>query len=221
MIFEEQFPVPRYTAASKIGNSVISLLWQLWCRCNPDHNKFSSSSNTTVVAIFPKLCLWRHSLCSTLRGIGREKLYRATLNDLKPLLSHKKSFTFQKRSMKMLLHWRANLADQNIQQPQKINLRVTYHPWLLSMKQTFNLIDTCQYCSTSRANQSLQSCMFTDECRFSKSRGLSANISFLPLPLPQFPVFGSCSFLTWPENPVPRVFIAPSRNTCYTGYTGD
>ena len=26
MIFEEQFPVARYTAASKIGNSVISLL---------------------------------------------------------------------------------------------------------------------------------------------------------------------------------------------------
>ena len=26
MIFEEQFPVPRYTAGSKIGNSVISLL---------------------------------------------------------------------------------------------------------------------------------------------------------------------------------------------------
>ena len=25
-IFEEQFPVPRYTAASKVGNSVISLL---------------------------------------------------------------------------------------------------------------------------------------------------------------------------------------------------
>ena len=80
MIFEEQFPVPRYTAASKIGNSVISLLWQLWCRCNTDHNKFSSSSNTTVVAIFPKLCLWRRSLCSNLRGIGPEKLYRATLS---------------------------------------------------------------------------------------------------------------------------------------------
>ena len=40
MIFEDQFPVPRYTAASKIGNSVISLLWQLRCRCNPHHNKF-------------------------------------------------------------------------------------------------------------------------------------------------------------------------------------
>ena len=77
-ILEEQFPVPRYIAASKIGNSVISLLWQLRCRCNPDHNKFSSLSNTTVVAIFPNLCLWRRSLCSKLGGIDPEKLYRAT-----------------------------------------------------------------------------------------------------------------------------------------------
>ena len=45
----------------------------------PDHNKFSSLSNTTVVAIFPKLCLWQRSLCSNLGGIGPEKLYRATL----------------------------------------------------------------------------------------------------------------------------------------------
>ena len=51
MILEEQFPVPRNTSVSKIGNSVISLLWQLRCHCNPDHNKFSSSS-TTVMAIF-------------------------------------------------------------------------------------------------------------------------------------------------------------------------
>ena len=80
MIFEEQFLVPRYTAARKIANSVISLLWQLRCCCNPDHNKFPSSSNTTVLAIFPKLCLWRRSLCSNLGGIGPEKLYRATLN---------------------------------------------------------------------------------------------------------------------------------------------
>ena len=78
-ILEEQFPVPRYTAASKIGNSVISLLWQLRCRCNPDHNKFSSLPNTTVVAIFPNLCFWRRSLCSNFRGIDPEKLYRATL----------------------------------------------------------------------------------------------------------------------------------------------
>ena len=78
-ILEEQFLVPRYTAASKIGNSVISLVWQLRCRCNPDHNKFSSLSNTTVVAIFPKLSLWRRSLCSNLGGIGPGKLYLATL----------------------------------------------------------------------------------------------------------------------------------------------
>ena len=78
-ILEEQFPVPRNTAASKIGNGVISLLWQLRCHCNPDHNKFSSLSNTTVMAIFPKLCLWRRSLCSNLGGIDLEKLYQATL----------------------------------------------------------------------------------------------------------------------------------------------
>ena len=83
-ILEEQFPVPRYTVASKIGNNVISLLWQLRCRCNPDHNKFSSLSNTTVVAIFPKLCLWRRGLCSNFVGIGPEKPYRATLTYSSP-----------------------------------------------------------------------------------------------------------------------------------------
>ena len=99
MIFEEQFPVPRYTAASKIGNSVISLLWQLRCRCNPDHNKFSSSSNTTVVAIFPKLCLWRRSLCSNLGGIDHEKLHRATLTE-----SDKHTLT-QNRAMNSLYYF--------------------------------------------------------------------------------------------------------------------
>ena len=80
MILEEQFQVPIYTAVSKIGNSVISLLWQLRCHCNPDHDKFSSLSNTTVAAMFSKLCLWRRSLCSNLGGIGPGKLYRATLS---------------------------------------------------------------------------------------------------------------------------------------------
>ena len=35
-----------------------------------------------MVAVFPKLCLWRRSLCSNLGGIGPEKLYRATLNPI-------------------------------------------------------------------------------------------------------------------------------------------
>ena len=32
-----------------------------------------------MVAIFPKLCLWRRSLCSNLGGVDPKKLYRATL----------------------------------------------------------------------------------------------------------------------------------------------
>ena len=49
-ILEKQFPVPRNTAARKIGNGIIPLLWQqLRCHWNPYQNKFSSSSNTTVL----------------------------------------------------------------------------------------------------------------------------------------------------------------------------
>ena len=46
---------------------------------HPDHNKFSSLSHTTVVAIFLNVCLWRRSLCSNWGSIDPEKLYRATL----------------------------------------------------------------------------------------------------------------------------------------------
>ena len=36
---ESNFFLINYTmAARKLGNGVISLLWQLWCHCNPDHN---------------------------------------------------------------------------------------------------------------------------------------------------------------------------------------
>ena len=63
----------------KTGNSVISSLGQLRCRCNPDHNKFSSLFIATVVAIFPNLCSWWRSLCSNLGFIDPEKLCRATL----------------------------------------------------------------------------------------------------------------------------------------------
>ena len=114
-IFEEQFPVPRYTAASKICNSVISLLLQLRCRCNPDKNKFSSSSNTTVVAIFPKLCLWRHSLCSNLRAIDPEKLYRATLHRqvaVGPSFFYSLYFTLFK--MDISLRWTVSVNPRSV-----------------------------------------------------------------------------------------------------------
>ena len=83
-ILEEQFPVPRNTAASKIGNGVISLLWQLRCYCNTDHNKCSSLSNTIVVAIFPNLCLsvWRRSFFILFWELLTLKNYRATLTPL-------------------------------------------------------------------------------------------------------------------------------------------
>ena len=62
-LLEEKSPgndfIVRNNAASIIGSGVISLLWQLRCHCNPDRGKFSSLSNTTVVAIFPNVCLWQ------------------------------------------------------------------------------------------------------------------------------------------------------------------
>ena len=42
----------RKATASKIDNDAISLLWQLRCYCNLDHNKFPSLFNTAVAAIF-------------------------------------------------------------------------------------------------------------------------------------------------------------------------
>ena len=44
---------------SKIGNGVITLLWQPW-------SWQIFRLNTTVVTIFPNVCLWRRSLCSNL-----------------------------------------------------------------------------------------------------------------------------------------------------------
>ena len=81
-------------AASIIDNGFISLLWQLRCHCNPDHNKFSSLSITTVVAIFPNVCLSPRSLCSNLAGIDPEKLYRAISYATRPKLLHRPTFLF-------------------------------------------------------------------------------------------------------------------------------
>ena len=55
---------------------------------------------TTVVAIFPYLCLWRRSLCSNLGGIDPEKLYRATSHN------HRRSKRFHwDRSLVKKPHW--------------------------------------------------------------------------------------------------------------------
>ena len=136
------------------------------------------------------------------------------LNDLKPLFSSKKSLTFQKKSKKMFLHWRANLADQNKQQL-KINIRVTYHTVLLVWHKP--LIDTCQHCSTSRANQKLRSLA---NAGF-QNRGvcLQAFPSF-PFPSSHFHFLPLVSFLARPKPRIPSVPRSPkpNGNACYAGY---
>ena len=94
----------------------------------------------------------------------------------------------------MFLHWRANLADQNKQQPLKINIHVTYHTVL-------SLIDTCQHCSTNRPNQALRSLA---NAGF-QNRGvcLQAFPSY-PSPSPHFHFLALVSFLARPK---PRILF--------------
>ena len=79
--------------------------------------------------------------------------------------------------------------------------------------------DTCQYCSTSRANQALRSLA---NAGFQNRGVRSASVSFLPLPLPPLSFFGSrfISRSVKTENPLPRSFFAPkpNGNACYAGY---
>ena len=80
----KKVPMPRNTAASKIDDDAISLLWQLWCHCNLVHNNFLYLSNPAVAVIFPNLCWWQRTLCSNTGGIDPEKKKpsRHTLNPL-------------------------------------------------------------------------------------------------------------------------------------------
>ena len=97
----------------------------------------------------------------------------------------------------MFLHWRANLADQNKQQPLKINIRVTYHTVLSVWNKP--LIDTCQHCSTNRANQA----------QVFKIEGFVWKRFFPYPPPPPLSFFGSCfiSRVAKTENPVPRLSL--------------
>ena len=111
----------------------------------------------------------------------------------------------------MLLHWRANLADQNKQQPLKINIRVTYHTVLSVWNKP--LIDTCQHCSTSRANQALRSLA---NAGF-QNRGvcLQAFPSF-PSPSPHFHFLALVSFLARPKPRIPFLGLPLLRNQTET-----
>ena len=126
------------------------------------------------------------------------------LNDLKPLFSRKKSLMFQKRSKKMLLHWRANLADQNKQQPMKINIRVTYHTVLSVWNKP--LIDTCQHLSLANAGfRNWGVCLqaFYYFPSLSPHFHLLALVSFLARPKPRILFLG----LSLPQNQTETIAI--------------
>ena len=133
------------------------------------------------------------------------------LNDLKPYLVARRALRFKRGQRKCSLQWRPNLADQNKQQPLKINIHVTYHTVLSVWNKP--LIDTCQHCLTSRANQALRSLA---NAGF-QNRGvcLQAFPSF-PFPFPHFHFLALISFLARPK---PRSFFAPkpNGNACYAG----
>ena len=75
--FGKQFPVPKNTAARKIGNVVIPLLWQLRFHWNPHQNKSSSLYNTTVLTPgnFSKSLFIAVSLFSNVGDIDLESDY--------------------------------------------------------------------------------------------------------------------------------------------------
>ena len=85
------------------------------------------------------------------------------------------------------------------------------------MKQTFD-----RHMSTLFDQPSQSGVAFAGERRFSKSRGLSASVSFLPLP--PLSLFGSrfISRAVKTESPLPWSFFAPkpNGNACYAGYHG-
>ena len=111
----------------------------------------------------------------------------------------------------MFLHWRANLADQNKQQPLKINIRVTYHTVLSVWNKP--LIDTCQHCSTNRANQALRS--LANAGFQNQGVCLQAFPSF-PSPSPHFHFLALVSFLARPKPRIPFLGLSLLRNQTET-----
>ena len=146
-------------------------------------------------------------------GGGEEKkdTLENKLNDPKPLFCRKKSLTFQRRSKKMFLHWRANLADQNKQQPLTIDIRLTYHTVLSVWNKP--LIETRQHCSTSRANQAL--CSLANAGFQNRGVCLQAFPSF-PSPSPHFHFLALVSFLARPKPRIPFLGLSLLRNQTET-----
>ena len=85
--------VSRNIAASIIGNGFISLLWHLRCHCSPDHNKFSSLSNTTVVAVFQIFVYGDVVYAQTWQVLTLKNCIEPFM-PVRPMLLHRPSFLF-------------------------------------------------------------------------------------------------------------------------------
>ena len=135
------------------------------------------------------------------------------LNNLKHFYSRNKSFAFEKKLKKMLLHFQVNLANQNKQQPKEDACHV---PYMTSQYET-NLWST--HVNIVRLAEPIRHCVRWRTQVF-KIKGFVCK-RFLPSP-PPLSFFGSrfISRVVKTENPVPRFFLAPklNGNACYAGY---
>ena len=128
------------------------------------------------------------------------------LNDPKPLFSRKKSLTFQKRSKKMSLpSWRANLADQNKQQPLKSRT-------ISSSQYETNLWS--KHVNIVRLTEAIRRCVCWRTQVF-KIEGFVCK-RFLPLPLPLFSFFGSCFISRAAKARIPFLRLSLLRNQTET-----
>ena len=129
---------------------------------------------------------------------------------------------FQKKLKEILLPWRVNLATRVNNNRRKLRcVSRTVHDLSVWNKP---LIDTCQYCSTSRANQALRSLSIAG---FQNRRVCLQAFPSFPSPSPSPPplsFFGSrlISRALKTETPLPRSRFAPkpNGNACYAGYQG-
>ena len=149
-----------------------------------------------------------------------EVLWRK-LNNLKLYLTPRLSFTVQKRSKKMLLHQRAGrnnnreklicvsrtLSMKQLWSTNVINVRLAVAPFageLACEQQTYfrsSLFSLRNYFSEGEKRRPEIRLLFAGCWRagFSKSRGFSASVSFLPYPIPTRSFFGSRSIFAWPK----------------------
>ena len=127
-----------------------------------------------------------------------------------PYLVRRRALRFKRGQWKCSCIGGQILPTQNIQQPQKINLRVTHTIHDFSVWNKPLIWST--HVNIVQLAEPISRYMYVYwRMQVFKIEGFVCKHFLSSPPLPQFPVFGSCSFLTWPENPVPRVFLCSER----------